>query len=63
MSAVIHIVPKPRPKASATATLEALTAAAFGQRRRCCGRSLKGLTGALEALEEAGIERLGAPRR
>jgi 16S rRNA (adenine1518-N6/adenine1519-N6)-dimethyltransferase len=56
MSAVIHIVPKPAPEAVAASTLEALTAAAFGQRRKMLRQSLKGLPGALAALEAAGIE-------
>ena len=56
MSAVIHIVPKEAPAGVRAATLESLTAAAFGQRRKMLRRSLKGLPGALEALEAAGIE-------
>ena len=38
------------------ATLEKLTGAAFGQRRKMLRQSLKGVGGALEALVEAGIE-------
>ena len=56
MSAVVHIAPKHPPPAVRAAMLEALTAAAFGQRRKMLRQSLKGLPGALEALEEAGIE-------
>jgi len=56
MSAVVHIVPKEAPAGVRPATLESLTAAAFGQRRKMLRQSLKGLPGALEALEAAGIE-------
>jgi 16S rRNA (adenine1518-N6/adenine1519-N6)-dimethyltransferase len=56
MSAVVHIVPKAAPEGVRAATLEALTAAAFGQRRKMLRQSLKGLPGALEALEAAGVE-------
>ena len=38
------------------ATLEKLTAAAFGQRRKMLRQSLKGVGGALDALTAAGIE-------
>ena len=37
------------------ATLEKLTAAAFGQRRKMLRQSLKGVPGALDALRSAGI--------
>jgi len=56
MSAVVHIVPKAAPEGVRAATLEALTAAAFGQRRKMLRQSLKGLPGALEALEAVGID-------
>jgi 16S rRNA (adenine1518-N6/adenine1519-N6)-dimethyltransferase len=56
MSAVVHIVPKPAPEAVRAATLEALTGAAFGQRRKMLRQSLKGLPGALDALEACGID-------
>jgi 16S rRNA (adenine1518-N6/adenine1519-N6)-dimethyltransferase len=56
MSAVLHIVPKPAPDGVRAATLESLTAAAFGQRRKMLRQSLKGLAGALEALERVGID-------
>ena len=56
MSAVVHIVPKEAPAGVAAATLERLTAAAFGQRRKMLRQSLKGLPGALEALESYGID-------
>ena len=56
MSAVIHIVPDPQPEGVTPAVLERLTAAAFGQRRKMLRQSLKGLPGALEALESVGID-------
>jgi 16S rRNA (adenine1518-N6/adenine1519-N6)-dimethyltransferase len=55
-SAVVHIVPGPAPAGVRAATLERLTAAAFGQRRKMLRQSLKGLPGALEALEAVGID-------
>jgi 16S rRNA (adenine1518-N6/adenine1519-N6)-dimethyltransferase len=56
MSAVIHIVPGAQPEGVTAATLERLTAAAFGQRRKMLRGSLKGLPGALAALEGLGID-------
>lgn len=56
MSAVVHIVPKAAPEGVRAATLERLTAAAFGQRRKMLRQSLKGLPGALEALARVGID-------
>jgi 16S rRNA (adenine1518-N6/adenine1519-N6)-dimethyltransferase len=56
MSAVVHIVPKPAPEGVRAATLERLTGAAFGQRRKMLRQSLKGLPGALEALAGLGID-------
>jgi 16S rRNA (adenine1518-N6/adenine1519-N6)-dimethyltransferase len=56
MSAVVHIVPEPAPAGVRAATLEALTGAAFGQRRKMLRQSLKSLAGALEALERVGID-------
>ncbi|PSJ37334.1 16S rRNA (adenine(1518)-N(6)/adenine(1519)-N(6))-dimethyltransferase RsmA [Allosphingosinicella deserti] len=56
MSAVVHIVPKPAPDGVRAATLEALTGAAFGQRRKMLRQSLKSLPGALEALGSVGID-------
>jgi 16S rRNA (adenine1518-N6/adenine1519-N6)-dimethyltransferase len=55
MSAVVHIVPAVAPPGVAMATLEKLTAAAFGQRRKMLRQSLKGVPGALDALRSAGI--------
>lgn len=56
MSAVVHITPRPAPADVQLKTLERLTAAAFGQRRKMLRQSLKGLPGALAALESAGID-------
>ncbi len=56
MSAVVHIVPTAAPPDVSLVHLERLTAAAFGQRRKMLRQSLKGLPGALEALEAAGID-------
>jgi 16S rRNA (adenine1518-N6/adenine1519-N6)-dimethyltransferase len=56
MSAVVHIVPGEAPAGVKAATLEGLTGAAFGQRRKMLRQSLKGLPGALEALERVGID-------
>ena len=51
MSAVIHIVPKAMPTRVSAKVLERLTAAAFGQRRKMLRQSVKGLDGALTALD------------
>lgn len=56
MSAVVHIVPGVMPDRVRFAVLEKLTAAAFGQRRKMLRQSLKGLPGALDALEATGID-------
>jgi 16S rRNA (adenine1518-N6/adenine1519-N6)-dimethyltransferase len=56
MSAVIHVVPGEQPGGVAVATIEALTGAAFGQRRKMLRQSLKGLPGAVEALADVGID-------
>ena len=56
MSAVVHIVPSAMPEGVSFRTLERLTAAAFGQRRKMLRQSLKGVPGALAALEAIGIE-------
>jgi 16S rRNA (adenine1518-N6/adenine1519-N6)-dimethyltransferase len=56
MSAVVYIVPAAQPAGVRFADLEALTAAAFGQRRKMLRQSLKGLAGALNALEAVGID-------
>lgn len=56
MSAVVHLVPKTAPADVRATTLERLTAAAFGQRRKMLRASVKGLPGALAALETVGID-------
>lgn len=56
MSAVVHITPDATPDGVKVATLERLTAAAFGQRRKMLRQSLKGLPGALDALAAEGID-------
>ena len=56
MSAVVHILPEDQPEGVAFAQLERLTAAAFGQRRKMLRQSLKGVAGALEALEANEID-------
>ncbi len=54
-SAVVHIVPR-APIAGATAAkLSALTAAAFGQRRKMLRASLRAMPGALEAMVAEGV--------
>jgi 16S rRNA (adenine1518-N6/adenine1519-N6)-dimethyltransferase len=56
MSAVVHIVPGEMPEGVSARMLERLTEAAFGQRRKMLRQSLKGLPGALAALEVLGID-------
>lgn len=56
MSAVVHIVPREQPTGVSLPKLEALTAAAFGQRRKMLRQSLRGVPGALDALEAEGID-------
>ena len=55
MSAVVNIVPTAQPEGVNIAGLEAITAAAFGQRRKMLRQSLKSLPHALDALGVAGI--------
>ncbi len=55
-SSVVHIVPAPPIGDIAVATLERLTAAAFGQRRKMLRASLRGLPGGVEALTAVGID-------
>jgi 16S rRNA (adenine1518-N6/adenine1519-N6)-dimethyltransferase len=56
MSAVVHIQPVAAPGEVSMAVLERITGAAFGQRRKMLRQSLKGVPGALAALETVGIE-------
>jgi 16S rRNA (adenine1518-N6/adenine1519-N6)-dimethyltransferase len=55
MSAIVHIAPANAPEGVQMATLEKLTAAAFGQRRKMLRQSLKSVPNALDALRSAGI--------
>ena len=55
-SAVVHILPAEAPEGVSIRTIEALTAAAFGQRRKMLRQSLRGLPGALEAIVGTGID-------
>jgi 16S rRNA (adenine1518-N6/adenine1519-N6)-dimethyltransferase len=55
MSAVVHITPTDAPDGVRMSTLEKLTAAAFGQRRKMLRQSLKGIPGGLDALADTGI--------
>jgi 16S rRNA (adenine1518-N6/adenine1519-N6)-dimethyltransferase len=56
MSAVVHVVPAAQPPGVSAKVLEKVTEAAFGQRRKMLRQSLKGLPGALEALDALGID-------
>ena len=56
MSAVIHVTPAAMPAGVSARKLERLTEAAFGQRRKMLRQSLKGMPGALAALEVLGID-------
>ena len=56
-SSVVRLVPRPVPMACDVATLERVTAAAFGQRRKMLRQSLKALgVDATRLLADAGIE-------
>ncbi len=56
MSAVVQIEPRAAPAGVSAATLEQVTAAAFGQRRKMLRQSLKGVPRGLNALESLGID-------
>jgi 16S rRNA (adenine1518-N6/adenine1519-N6)-dimethyltransferase len=56
MSAVVHLTPTAMPEGVSARMLERVTEAAFGQRRKMLRQSLKGLPGAVEALEALGID-------
>ena len=55
-SAVVHIVPADPLREIPVSALGAITAAAFGQRRKMLRASLKALPGAIEALAACGID-------
>ena len=56
MSAVVHVEPAAMPEGVDPALLSRLTEAAFGQRRKMLRQSLKGVPGAVAALESLGID-------
>ena len=56
MSAIVHVEPRAAASDVRSATLENLTQAAFGQRRKMLRQSLKGIAGALDGLEALGID-------
>ena len=56
MSAVVHVTPASMPEGVSARTLERLTEAAFGQRRKMLRQSLKGVPGAVDAADAIGID-------
>jgi 16S rRNA (adenine1518-N6/adenine1519-N6)-dimethyltransferase len=56
MSAIVHVTPAEMPEGVSARVLERITEAAFGQRRKMLRQSLKGVPGALEALDTLGID-------
>jgi 16S rRNA (adenine1518-N6/adenine1519-N6)-dimethyltransferase len=56
MSAIVHLEPREAPEVVSARVLEKVTESAFGQRRKMLRQSLKGLPGAIEALETLGID-------
>jgi 16S rRNA (adenine1518-N6/adenine1519-N6)-dimethyltransferase len=56
MSAIVHIEPAAMAEGVSTRVLERVTEAAFGQRRKMLRQSVKGLPGALAALDALGID-------
>ncbi|ARU16635.1 16S rRNA (adenine(1518)-N(6)/adenine(1519)-N(6))-dimethyltransferase RsmA [Croceicoccus marinus] len=56
MSAVVHVTPAAAPEGVSMRVLARVTEAAFGQRRKMLRQSLKGVPGALEALDALGID-------
>ena len=56
MSAIVHVIPGDAPEGVSARTLERLTEAAFGQRRKMLRQSLKSVPGSVEALENVGID-------
>jgi 16S rRNA (adenine1518-N6/adenine1519-N6)-dimethyltransferase len=56
MSAIVHVEPAAMPPGVEPRLLERVTEAAFGQRRKMLRQSLKGLPGALAALDTLGID-------
>ena len=56
MSAVVHVTPAEAPAGVSARMVERLTQAAFGQRRKMLRQSLRGVPGALAALDRLGID-------
>ena len=56
MSAIVRIIPGAEPEGVDPALLSRLTEKGFGQRRKMLRQSLKGVPGAVEALEAIGID-------
>ena len=56
MSAIVHVTPADQPEGVPPALLSRLTEKGFGQRRKMLRQSLKGIPGAVEALESLGID-------
>lgn len=56
MSAVVHVIPGDQPAGASMATVEALTAAAFGQRRKMLRQSLKSVKNAVDLLPTVDID-------
>lgn len=56
MSAIVHVAPSAMPEGVKARTLERLTEAAFGQRRKMLRQSLKSVPGAIAAMEAVGID-------
>lgn len=56
MSAIVHVVPAQMPSGVSARVLERVSEAAFGQRRKMLRQSLKGVPGALDALDTLGID-------
>ena len=56
MSAIVHVTPGDEPPGVSPAMLSKLTEKGFGQRRKMLRQSLKGVPGAIEALDALGID-------
>ncbi|WP_379548965.1 16S rRNA (adenine(1518)-N(6)/adenine(1519)-N(6))-dimethyltransferase RsmA [Qipengyuania sp. DSG2-2] len=56
MSAIVHVTPDAMPAGVSARTLEQITAAAFGQRRKMLRQSLKSVPGAVAALATIGVD-------
>lgn len=56
MSAVVHVTPAGQPDGVDPRTLSRLTEKGFGQRRKMLRQSLKGVAGAIDALDRLGID-------